>query len=404
MSSRPSEGAPFPDARQWKPCSHCGAPNPPRASGCVQCRQPFPHAHEAAAAEIAHVDYLLQQLPGWRQHGLLSDSAHTRLRSDYLHLQQQLADTLFPQQRSQSNAAQPDVVASDTFAAVDGVAPTPPFAAPDAPTLWAMDLPGIAPGWSAAPAGALPQTLPFVPSSAAQHPPVGKGLRQFFQKHALQVLFALATVLVLAALRAMLGWTWIGDVVMRLLPVVPLGLTAMFWMFGQKTRDENPWAAFAYHGLAAALSAFDVIALNKYWLPAPLAAKPALLLAALVALAVSGALFRQWREVAYLHLFQVAALTTAVRPHANPAVPCVARRLPADAPVAVRRGISLLRGALSADGALVSCRRCRNGYSPHSCLGGTVMADGMDVLGAFQRDWNRIPDSHSSCAGTCRPE
>ena len=95
MDSRPPEGAPFPTIRQWKSCSHCGAPNPPWASGCGQCRQPFPDAREAAAEEAAHIEYLLQQLPGWRQHGLLSESAHARLRSDYLHLQKEFGDICF---------------------------------------------------------------------------------------------------------------------------------------------------------------------------------------------------------------------------------------------------------------------------------------------------------------------
>ncbi len=330
MESRPPAGAPFPTIRQWKSCSHCGAPNPPWASGCGQCRQPFPDAREAAAEEAAHIEYLLQQLPGWRQHGLLSESAHQRLRSDYLHLQKEFGDYLLQQQTGMSDAAKPGVASSVTPAAsaalpVASAAVNPALqsAAQGTPVFWPMDLPGILPGQpaaaapglsvTAAPIGSMPHTPPFTsapaPSIAPPHPPAGQGLRRFFQKHALQVLFALATVLVLAALRTMLGWTWIGDLAMRLLPVVPLGLTAMFWTFGQKTRTENPWAAFAYHGLAAALCAFDVIAVNKYWLPTPLPAKPAFMLASLAAVGVSGALLRSWREIAYLHLFQTAAVT-----------------------------------------------------------------------------------------------
>lgn len=232
MDSRPPEGAPFPTIRQWKSCSHCGAPNPPWASGCGQCRQPFPDAREAAAEEAAHIEYLLQQLPGWRQHGLLSESAHARLRSDYLHLQKEFGDYLLQQQMGMSDVAKPGMASSLTPAASAAVNPALQSTAPGTPVFWPMDLPGIMPGQPAAatlglpiaaapglpvtaePPGTPPQAppfTPFIPSAAPPRPPdgqnlrspAGQGLRRFFQKHALQVLFALATVLVLAALRTM---------------------------------------------------------------------------------------------------------------------------------------------------------------------------------------------------------
>ena len=314
MDSRPTNSTSAPDAWQRKPCPYCGTLNLTWASACVQCQRTLPDALEAAQAQSSHIEYLLQQLPAWHRRGMLSNGAHARLRSDYLLLHQQLADYAYRLQqhgRVSSDGPTGPVVPPATSA--NTAAGQPPF--------WPMDLPGLAPGApilgmpppslpvSAAPASAPPYT-PFVPPPDPPRPPAGDGLRQFFQKHALQIIFALATVLVLAALRSMMGWDWIGDVAMRLLPVVPLGLTAMFWAFGQKTREENPWAAFVYHGLAAALSGFDVLALNKYWLPAPLPAKPVLLLAALAVAFVSGVLLRRWRNIAYLHLLQMAALTT----------------------------------------------------------------------------------------------
>jgi hypothetical protein len=304
MDPRPSNSASAPAAWQRKPCPHCGTLNLAWASACVQCLSIFPDALEAAQTQSAHIEYLLQQLPGWHRSGMLSNGAHARLRSDYLLLHQQLADYAFQlEQHERVSPVDPTGSAATPASSPSAdVAPSP---------FWPMDLPGIAPAMSvsAMPSSGLPSAAPYVPPPDPPRPPAGDGLRQFFQKHALQIIFALATVLVLAALRSMLGWDWIGDVAMRLLPAVPLGLTVMFWTFGQKTREENPWAAFVYHGLSGALSGFDVIALNKYWLPAPLPARPALLLAALAAACVTGALLRRWREIAYLHLFQMAALT-----------------------------------------------------------------------------------------------
>jgi len=112
-------------------------------------------------------------------------------------------------------------------------------------------------------------------------------LKNFFQEHGLKVIFTLATVLVLVALRNMIAWKEVGAVAVRLVPVVLLGLTGMFWLFGQKTREENPWAAFVYHGLSAALPAFDVFAIHRYWMGDALAAKPVFLMACAAATAAS---------------------------------------------------------------------------------------------------------------------
>ena len=132
----------------------------------------------------------------------------------------------------------------------------------------------------------------------------------FVQDNGLKITFALAALLVFAALRSLLQWGWIDTLAVRLVPVIPLLLTGLFFVFGQRTQRENRWASFAYHGTACATLAFDVLAVNRYWLPAPLALRPILLLAALAFTGGAGLLLARRREIPCLHLLQTGLLLT----------------------------------------------------------------------------------------------
>ncbi len=253
-------------------CVVCGHANADWARYCTHCGQLLPAPQAALRAEIGHIAYLLAQLTGWQSRSLLSETAAAQLQREYADRQAALAAELTaPASRPEGAGAAPQAVV-----------------------------------FHAAPAAAGGSGAGSAPPSAA---PLSPGLGEFFQEHALKALFALATVLVLVAVRSMLAWDWMDLLAVRLIPVVPLGLAVLFWLFGQKTRRENPWAAFVYHGVAAALVALDLIAINKYWLFA-LPTRQVLLASSLAATAMAGALLLRWREVPYLHLFQVGALTT----------------------------------------------------------------------------------------------
>ena len=89
-------------------------------------------------------------------------------------------------------------------------------------------------------------------------------------------------MLVVYALKNLIAWQTVGDIAIRLVPLILIGLTFMFAQFGSRTRDENPWAAYAFHALACVLVAFDIGSINRFWLEPihlGLPHKPALLLA-----------------------------------------------------------------------------------------------------------------------------
>lgn len=291
------------------PCANCGTPNLDWKRLCVGCGSPLP-VQAAALAETKHIRYLLNELDDWRARRLLTSEAEFYLRRDYTQRQEALAEEF----ASTLPAAAPEAMRPK-----EAGTRARPFV-PELPELPKVAVVGAAPEPSQRPAPSLaPLPGASVSSRVAQTPsalpppPVApttpSGWRLFFQENALKIVFALATVLVLAALRSMLAWEWMDAVMVRLIPGVPMGLAAMFWAFGQKTRQENPWAAFVYHGLTAALAGFVVVAANKYWFMGALTAKPAFLAASLAATAVAGGLLAKWREVPYLHLFQIGVLT-----------------------------------------------------------------------------------------------
>ena len=148
--------------------------------------------------------------------------------------------------------------------------------------------------------GVAPPNLPPVPPV----PPAPAPARVFLQENGLKIVFALATLLTLAALRSLLQWDWADALLVRLLPALPIGLTALFWNFGQKTREANRWAGFAFHGMTCALLAFDWLAINRQWLSDLIPLRPLLALAFGTAALAAGELLRRRREVPYFHLFQ----------------------------------------------------------------------------------------------------
>jgi hypothetical protein len=262
-------------------CWKCGAENTDWSRFCAQCGQEIQSPEAAAQTELGHLGYVLHEVDRWSQQAVVSPEAAARLRWEYARRQESLRRNLMPDAATSQSA---------------------PVTPPPIPTL-----PGrteVAEAWQQRrqPGAAMQVAAPPI------EPDAPGALRIFLQEHALKIVFALAAILVLAALRSMLAWEWMDAILLRLIPLVPLTLTGMFAYFGQKTRQENPWAAFVYHALTAVLMGFDVVAANKYWLDGALALKPMLCTAFLASTATAGILLLRWREIPYLHLFQTGVL------------------------------------------------------------------------------------------------
>jgi len=270
----------------------------------------MPQPEQSAQTEIAHIAYVLWELPSWRTRNLLSSESAARLQDDYTERQRRLnawlagiGDQTAHTQNAPIVPPLPDALLPRNNEALPFQA-SPPVVVPSA---------AQTPEYKVRPASSPAST----PRSASVPPPsrpvpITRGIGVFLQEHALKIVFALATVLVLIALRSILGWNATNAVFLALTPLVPLGLTAMFWQFGRRTQEANPWAAFVYQGLSAVLLGFDLFMIDRFWLAAGgmnLPNKPLLLLASAVSTLSCGLIWRRHRYLPMWHLFQTGVLT-----------------------------------------------------------------------------------------------
>lgn len=291
-------------------CPLCRTPHPDWPTRCFHCGAGLPLPEQAVQAEIAHISYLRHQLAGWPARGLVSQSEAARLLEEYSEQQRSLQAHMGRARSAAPNApgSYPTIV--------------PPLPAGFSPGRVTPPLAPYPPG-RPLPAHLSPESpaaaeTPETKSKAAAppQPPAGvdlRGIALFLQEHALKLIFALATVLVLIALRSILGWSASNRIYLALLPLLPLGLTAMFQQFGRRTQEANPWAAFVYQGLVAVMAGFALFIVDRFWLTAfglPLAPKPLTLLAALVTTSIFGLQWRRHHYPAMWHLLQAGLLTT----------------------------------------------------------------------------------------------
>ena len=289
----------------FRPCPLCHAQNPDWLPFCSQCGASIRPPEQSAQAELAHIAYVLWELPAWRFQDLISPDAATRLHDDYSERQHRLKAWIasIPKQATDTPHARvvpplPVVLLPRNFGALPlqtsfSVVPIPTQSS----EFWSRPAISTAPAPSAA------------PPRPARTP---RGIAVFLQEHALKIVFALATVLVLIALRSILGWNATNAAFLALTPLLSLGLTAMFWQFGRRTQQENPWAAFVYQGLTAVLLGFDLFMIDRFWLAAAgmnLSTKPLLLLAGTLSTLSCGLIWRRHRYLPMWHLFQTGLLT-----------------------------------------------------------------------------------------------
>ena len=304
-------------------CPSCGRSNDDWESVCRHCGAAVAAPERAMQVEAGHIGYLLHEMAGWSPRVFLPLRTEQILRAEYLRRRSVLLGRLTHSGAADAvpqPAAPPDV-------ATHGHAAASPPVVPDLPrTSGSGRNASVVPDL---PAATRPPSVPVRPSSgsgAVAQPgraaaPPRPALRDFLEEHALKLVFGLATILVLVALRSMVEWDWLGALAMRAIPLAPLALSGLFWAFGEKTRRADAWAAVIYHGLAAVLIGFDVVAVNKYWFSGALSVRNAYLVSRLAATFAAALMLRRHREPAYLHLFRClcrcsAAETSLMAPSA----------------------------------------------------------------------------------------
>ncbi len=294
------------ESSRARPCSLCRTQNADWLTHCIHCGAALPQPEQAKQAEMAHITYLLWQIPLWRSRSVLSPEAEANLRDEYSRRYNLLSE--------HSRIA--EAVSQNRVAPTPVVPPLPLDLHPSSVTSSdaIIDPVGLRSSeWQAAKEASVtpPAAEPAFPIAPPAQPL--RGIAVFFQEHGLKIVFALATLLVLIALRSILGWEQTSGITHALLPLLPLGLTVMFWQFGRRTQQDNPWAAFVYQALTAVLLAVDLHVGHRYWLGmAGLVIPPKILgfCSCALGLTAVGVCWRHNRYVPMLHLLQFGSLVT----------------------------------------------------------------------------------------------
>ena len=311
-------------------CPLCGALVPDWSQLCDKCGRRVRPKEEAARAERGHIAYLLKQIPWLQRRSIVPDDVASRLQSEFDGRTAALNRIISPPLPVARPAApvvpplptdaRPSVSAADAAVSAGRSEPFTfdrPLGQFDTPqeTRRAEDISHVLHGLGSRQPRPAPSrsTSPKRPARQPRPQASPEDLRLFFQAHGLKLIFALATMLVVYALKNLIAWQTVGDIAIRLVPLILIGLTFMFAQFGSRTRDENPWAAYAFHALACVLVAFDIGSINRFWLEPihlGLPHKPALLLACALGTALAGLFLSRSRQIPYLHLVQAGILTT----------------------------------------------------------------------------------------------
>ena len=290
----------------YRACPLCNTINPDWLVQCLHCGANLPGTAQAAQAESGHIAYLLSQFPWWRSRNVISPEAESWLQAEYSDRLTHLQSVTAPMDPLHTHMPSPPVlppVPSDPFASAAVGSSAESEVHPGSREFRTSEV-------------SISTVRDRTASSFPSPPPTSvptRGIAVFFQDHALKIVFALATVLVLIALRSILGWNETSAAFFALTPLLPLGLTAMFWQFGRKTQAENPWAAFVYQGLTALLVGFDLFLINRFWfagLGINIPPQPLLLAATTASSTACGLYWRRHRYVAMWHLAQFGILTT----------------------------------------------------------------------------------------------
>ena len=302
-------------------CVKCGAMRSDWNPLCPSCGNPVLTKQEAERNELSHIPYVVEQIEVWKRRAILTPPQAERLnqesvlRQDYLQTSlKEIAETTPPASRSQ-------------FDISGGAAPAYLYSAPQIlstpaiiPTRKSADFSVPSASESVLNVPERPSTTLF-PQTFSVHDRTEQEEKKdskkdddkepgVLQRHGMKLLFALATLLTLIAIRGLIAWHEFGEIAIRCVPAIPIALTFMFWRFGVRTRQENDWASFVYRAFACGLLAFDLLAINRYWIgafgsPAPF--KSVFLAGVSLSAITAGISFKKRKELPSLHLFMSCA-------------------------------------------------------------------------------------------------
>ena len=305
-------------------CGKCGVTSRDWNPLCPSCGNPVLTKQEAERNELSHIPYLVEQIEVWKRKSILTPPQAERLNRESVLRQfylktahKEIAET--PPSTSRSQFDIPGVSAPQIPHSASQILPTPTIIparkSDDFSVPSASESALIVPKQPSA--TLFPQTSGVYDRSAQEDKKDSKKDEDkepgVLQRHGMKLLFALATLLTLIAIRGLIAWHEFGEIAIRCVPAIPIALTFMFWRFGVHTRQENDWASFVYRAFACGLLAFDLLAINRYWIgafgnPAPF--KSVFLVGVSLSAITAGLSFKKRKELPSLHLFMSCATIT----------------------------------------------------------------------------------------------
>jgi hypothetical protein len=246
-------------------CSECGREVPQdREISEERARSPgIPAGPQTSLNEAECITYLLREIPVWRERGWICDHCSGLLVREYAGRQASLL------QSSPSVAA-----AADSSAPLTVSSAVPPDAA--------------------AQEGA-------VTDASLEPEPRGPVLAEFMEAHSMKLLALLAALFIFVGMRQILVWKWAGGLALALIPLLPMSLTAIFYYFGVRSRDERTFGGYAYCVVAIVLTAFTVFSVSEYWLGGALSRSWTLLLGIAASTCLAAWTLRKTGDAAFLH-------------------------------------------------------------------------------------------------------
>ncbi|MBM3493911.1 MAG: hypothetical protein FJX72_06260 [Armatimonadetes bacterium] len=233
-------------------CGKCGHDNPAWVVFCVACGTPLRSESGTASVERSHIEYILTQVPVWRNQGIKPPGSASHLMRVY----RQRLDQL------------------------DGPAPA---SAPPPPPPSVPSVPSVAP-------------VPPAPSSG-----ISPGLSEFLEAHWLKLLAVLAASFIFAGMRQVLGWEWVSRLAVGLIPLVPITLSALLIRLGIRRADRSGLGPRVSAGIGIVLTAFVVTSVNRRWLGGAIPPTWTHCLAGFAATVAAYVVRRHTRESAYGH-------------------------------------------------------------------------------------------------------
>ena len=241
-------------------CRHRGTVNQSEAPSGRGCG--IDQGEASPEAEASHIDYLLGEIPRWKERGWIFGHLEHRLLQEYRARREAI---LRPDSGSVSNSFP---VGPNSQSAAHRHPRNTPVAAAVPP------VPGPGPSWIA----------------------------EFLEAHWLKLLAALAAVFIFVGMRQVLGWEWVSTLAVRLIPVLPLGLTAGLYYFGMRARKSRTVGGFAYLAVSVGLAGFAVFAVNRYWLAEVIPPSLCLAVAAAASTVLATCTYGVTRDHGFLHL------------------------------------------------------------------------------------------------------